>query len=258
LFLFLYWRSEISNSKSRSNGNLSHAFRLSRIMAHNYYSNELIYYITHSKKLVAFGAWRRHSAVAALDRHGAAPAVSRSPTAEPGRARPSAADSHAYFATRRATVRLPVVLSCFSRFFAPLPSDHPRFVRVNAHHLRPTGDGASARLPLIVKAPKTEAYTLSALLHARTTHARTYVTHVYTHIHTYIHIYANGWCMVCSCRWCSTGEEAWSVFSAPVSNRHGPLPQPRTQQGELRLVTLYSLDWSKKETERQRQRERDD
>lgn len=32
------------------------------------------------------------------------------------------------------------------------------------------------------------------------------------------------------------------MFGAPVSNRHGPLPQPRTQQGELRLVVLYSRD----------------
>lgn len=27
-------------------------------------------------------------------------------------------------------------------------------------------------------------------------------------------------------------EEAWSAFNAPVSNCHGPLPQPRSQQGE--------------------------
>lgn len=159
------------------------------------------------------GAPRRHRATAGRRGGGrAGPSV-----AERGRLARVFRDATCYRATTRRT-------SAFRLFFAPPRRDRPRIARVNVRRPRPTGDGASARLPPIVKAPKNRGVHPPR---AYAAHARTHVRAVRTHGH--------GWCTVwCSCRWCSTGEEAWSAFSAPVSNRHGPLPQPRTQQGELR------------------------
>lgn len=161
-------------------------------------------------------------------------AARRPSRAEHGRARPS-----------RTRISRRDVLPCdypshslvFFLFFAPPRRDRPRFARVNARHPRPTGDGASARLPPRVKAPENQGVPPpSPRAHRIRTHARTHAG-IYTRTHVYIERERDtGGITVCSCRWCSTGEEAWSVFSAPVSNRHGPLPQPRTQQGELRLV----------------------
>lgn len=102
-----------------------------------------------------------------------------------GRAEPSAAehgrlarvfrDATCYRATTRRTL-------AFFLFFAPPRRDRPRFARVNARHPRPTGDGASARLPPIVKAPKTEALHPPRAHHARThTYARAY-THTQTRV----------------------------------------------------------------------------
>jgi len=123
-------------------------------------------------------------------------------TAESNRIRSSKAELHAYFATRCATVRLHLVL-VFFLFFAPSYRDRPRFVRVDAYYPRLTDDGASTRLPPTVNSEK-GAYPPRVL-------------------HTvYGARIAGG----------VRQKEAWSVFSAPVSNCHGPLPQPRSQQGE--------------------------
>lgn len=124
-------------------------------------------------------------------------------TADSNRIRSSKADLRAYFATRCATVRLHLVL-VFFLFFAPSYRDRPRFARVDAYCLRLTDDGASTRLPSNVSSEKPGVYPPRVL-------------------HTvYGARIAGG----------VRQEEAWSVFSAPVSNCHGPLPQPRSQQGE--------------------------
>lgn len=118
--------------------------------------------------LLAFGARRRYCAAAARRGGGrAAPS-----TAERGRLARVFRDATCYRTTTRRTL-------VFLLFFAPPHRDRPRFARVNARHPRPIGDGASVRLPPIVKAPKIAAYTLSARTARTRTHVRTYV-HTYT------------------------------------------------------------------------------